>query len=153
MNPRAARPVPFRLDASQLQRAQGLFNQRAEIRWFGFDGGFEGGDTAVIRFAQLHTGLQGGGGKAAINGGVIAAGFDAACVMTGLGHYETDTVVTVDLAVQFLALADASRPLAWQAWATRSTRSLLFVQAVLGAGEDVFATATAALKPVQGAGL
>jgi acyl-coenzyme A thioesterase PaaI-like protein len=148
MNPRAAPAVPFRLEAPQLQRAQALFNQRAEIRWFNFQGAFEGGSTAVIRFAQLHAGLQGGGGTAAINGGVIAAGFDAACVMTGLGHYATDTVVTVDLAVQFLALADASRPLAWQAWATRSTRNLLFVQAVLGEGEDVFATATAALKPV-----
>lgn len=148
MNPRAAPAVPFRLEAAQLQHAQALFNKRAEICWFNFHGAFEGGGTAVIRFVQLHAGLQGGGGTAAINGGVIAAGFDAACVMTGLGHYATDTVVTVDLAVQFLDLADASRPLAWQAWATRSTRNLLFVQAVLGEGGDVFATATAVLKPL-----
>jgi acyl-coenzyme A thioesterase PaaI-like protein len=56
---------------------------------------------------DCHRGLQGGGGTGAINGGVIAAGFDAVAVLTGLGHYETDTVVTVDLSVQFLALAEA----------------------------------------------
>jgi acyl-coenzyme A thioesterase PaaI-like protein len=148
MNPRAAAAVPFRLGAHALERAQTLFNVRSEIKWFNFEGRFEGADSAVVRFFELHTGLQGGGGTPAINGGVIAAGFDAACVMTGLGHYETDTVVTVDLSVQFLALADATLPLAWQAWATRSTRSLLFVQAVLGDGKAGFATATAVVKPV-----
>lgn len=145
---RAAAAVPFRLAPERLERAQGLFNQRAEILWFNFEGRFEGGDTACIRFRALHAGLQGGGGTAAINGGVIAAGFDAACVMAGLGHYATDTVVTVDLSVQFLALADAQRPLVWQAWATRSTRQLLFVQAALGDGVSACATATAVIKPV-----
>jgi acyl-coenzyme A thioesterase PaaI-like protein len=147
VNAWAATAVPFRLDGAQLERAAGLFNQRSEIKWFNFAGNFEG-DAAVIRFAALHAGLQGGGGTAAVNGGVIAAGFDAACVMAGLGHYATDTIVTVDLSVQFLALADAARPLAWQAWATRTTRGLCFVQAVLGDGDAVFATASAAVKPV-----
>jgi acyl-coenzyme A thioesterase PaaI-like protein len=104
--------------------------------------------VAEVRFAAgLHRGVQGGGGTGAINGGVIAAGFDAVAVLTGLGHYETDTVVTVDLAVQFLALADASQPLVWRGWATRTTRSLCFVQAALGAGSQVFATSQAIVKP------
>lgn len=148
MSLRAAPAVPFRLGAVQLERAQALFNARSEIVWFGFEGGFETGDTAVIRLSQLHAGLQGGGGTGAINGGVIAAGFDAAAVMTGLGHYQTDTVVTVDLSVQFLALAQGSPQLAWQAWATRTTRGLCFVQGVLGDGAQVFASATAVVKPV-----
>ena len=147
MNPLAAAPVPFGLEPAQLARAQGLFNQRDEIRWFGFEGAFEQG-ACSIRFGRLHPGLQGGGGTAAVNGGVIAAGFDAACVMAGLGHYETDTIVTVDLSVKFLALARPTPALAWQAWATRTTRSLCFVQAVLRDGEQVFATADAVVKPV-----
>ena len=93
MASRAAAAVPFRLDAARLARAAGLFNARAEIRWFNFSGAFEQGDAAAIRFQSLHEGLRGGGGTQAVNGGVIAAGFDAAAVMAGLGHYETDTVV------------------------------------------------------------
>ena len=146
MNPLAVAPAPFRLDRNQLDRAQRLFNERGEVRWFGFSGAFEEAAVA-IRFSQLHRGLQGGGGTSALNGGVIAAGFDAAAVMTGLGHYETDTVVTVDLSVQFLALATASEDLRWTAWASRTTRSLCFVQAVLGAGDRVFATASGVVKP------
>lgn len=143
----AAPAVAFRRDAAALARAQSLFNARGEIAWFGFAGAFEDG-AAVIRFAQLHRGLQGGGGTEAINGGVVAAGFDAAVVMTGLGHYETDTIVTVDLAVQFLALARPGPALAWRAWATRTTRGLCFVQAALAAGDETFATASAIVKPV-----
>lgn len=145
---RGVRPVPFRLDAARLERAASLFNARGEIRWFEFEGAFEGGDTATIRLRSLHEGLRGGGGTPAVNGGVIAAGFDAAVVMAGLGHYETDTVVTVDLSVQFLALADAAKPLVWHAWASRTTRSLCFVQAAFGDGNSTFATASAVTKPV-----
>ncbi len=143
----AAPPVPFRLDAVQRQRAQDLFNARSEIRWFGFRGTF-GDAVASIGFDGVHAGLQGGGGTAAVNGGVIAAGFDAAAVMAGLGHHETDTVVTVDLSVHFLALAQVSDALRWHGWATRTTRSLCFVQGALGDGERVFATASAVVKPV-----
>jgi acyl-coenzyme A thioesterase PaaI-like protein len=142
------RPVAFRLDAGALARAQALFNQRGEIAWFGFRGAFEA-ECAVIRFAELHRGLQGGGGSEAINGGVVAAGFDAAVVLAGLGHYDTNTVVTVDLSIQFLALARPAPDLAWRAWATRTTRGLCFVQGMLGAQEAVFASATAIVKPVS----
>ncbi len=142
-----AQAIPLRLAGARLDRAAALFNERGEVRWFGFRGSFEG-DTACIRFGEVHRGLQGGGGTAAVNGGVIAAGFDAALVLTGLGHYETDTVVTVDLSVQFLALAQATPALCWRAWATRTTRGLAFVQAVLGDGAAVFATANGLVKPV-----
>lgn len=146
MNQVALPRVPLRLGVEALERARELFNARGEIRWFGFEGGFEQ-DAAVICFGELHRGLQGGGGTAAINGGVIAAGFDAVAVLTGLGHYPTDTVVTVDLSVQFLALAQASPQLAWRGGASRTTRGLAFVQAVLGDGAQVFATAQAIVKP------
>ncbi|MBC5765419.1 PaaI family thioesterase [Ramlibacter albus] len=148
MNERAAPAVPFRLQAEALERAQRLFNERGEVRWFGFEGRFEEGAIVAIRFGELHEGLQGGGGTQAINGGVIAAGFDAAVVMTGLGHYETDTIVTVDLSVQFLALAKPGPELAWRAWATRTTRGLCFVQAVLGDATAAYASATGVVKPL-----
>jgi acyl-coenzyme A thioesterase PaaI-like protein len=146
MNAIAAPAVAFRLQPQALERAARLFNERSEVRWFGFEGAFEGACVA-IRFRELHDGLLGGGGAPAVNGGVISAGFDAAAVMTGLGHYETDTIVTVELAVHFLALARPVPGLAWRAWATRTTRGLAFVQGVLGDGEAAYATATAVVKP------
>jgi acyl-coenzyme A thioesterase PaaI-like protein len=148
VNSAAAGEVPFRLDAAARERALHLFNERGEIRWFGFDASL-GDAIAEVRFASgVHRGLQGGGGTGAVNGGVIAAGFDAVAVLTGLGHYESDTVVTVDLSVQFLVLAQATPALAWRGWATRTTRSLCFVQAVLAAGDQVFASAHAIVKSV-----
>ncbi len=146
MNAPAA--VAFRLAPAQREQAARLFNARGEIRWFQFAGSFDE-RVACVRFADApHAGLLGGGGTAAVNGGVIAAGFDAVAVLTGLGHYATDTVVTVDLSVQFLALAQAGPGLAWRGWATRTTRGLCFVQAALGDGAGVFATAQAIVKPV-----
>ena len=99
----AAAPLPFRRVVDSRMQALALFNRRAEILWFGFHGSFESHDAA-IRLTRLPDGMLGGGGAAALNGGVIAAGFDAAVVLTGLGHYDTDTVVTLNLAVQFLNL-------------------------------------------------
>ena len=146
-NPPAPAAVGFRLTPPQRERAVRLFNARGEIQWFQFETSLTA-DVAEVRFAAgLHRGFQGGGGTGAINGGVIAAGFDAVAVLTGLGHYETDMVVTVDLSVQYLALAEASEPVVWRGWATRTTRSLCFVQAALGAGSQVFATAQAIVKP------
>jgi acyl-coenzyme A thioesterase PaaI-like protein len=145
----AAAPVPFRLAAERLERASLLFNERGEVRWFGFHGRFEGA-AASVAFSEAHRGLAGGGGTEAVNGGVIAAGFDAALVLAGLGHYETDTVVTVELSVQFLALAPVSPGLRWRAWATRTTRSLAFLQGALAdleGGGRVFATANGLVKP------
>jgi acyl-coenzyme A thioesterase PaaI-like protein len=144
----AAGAIPFRLQGAARERAARLFTERGEVQWFGFEGRLDEA-LAHMRFAGgLHRGLQGGGGTGAVNGGVIAAGFDAVAVLTGLGHYETDTIVTVDLQVQFLALALVSPGLAWQGWATRTTRGLAFVQGVLRDGDAVFATASAIVKPV-----
>lgn len=86
---------------------------------------------AVITFARLNAGLQGGGGTAAINGGAIAAGFDAACVLAGLGHYNASVVVTLELPVKFLSLAIASDSLAFRAHVVRSARNFSFVEGQL----------------------
>lgn len=144
--------VPFRLPrerrATQLQR----FNARAEIAWFGFQGRFEEPGTACIALLELHPGALGGGGTAAINGGVIAAGFDAAFVLAGLGHYDTDVVVTLELSVQFLRLARAIEVPAIQARVLRSSRHVCFVEGELVDRGDAslppFAVAKGMLSPV-----
>jgi acyl-coenzyme A thioesterase PaaI-like protein len=102
------------------------FNRRAEIGWFGFEGRFAEPGVAEIVLAQPQPGWLGGGGVDAINGGVIAAGFDAAFVLAGLGHFDADVVVTLELSVQFLSLARADRPLLFQAAVTRSSRGFAF---------------------------
>lgn len=107
------------------------FNMRNEILWFGFQGAFEEPGTAVITFSRLETGALGGGGTPAVNGGVIAAGFDAAFVLAGLGQYDTDVVVTLDLSVQFLNLATVSPSLAFEAQVVRSAKNFCFAQGVL----------------------
>jgi acyl-coenzyme A thioesterase PaaI-like protein len=140
--------ISFRRGAADRTRALALFNRRAEILWFGFEGSF-GADEAIIRLTALPEGMLGGGGAAALNGGVIAAGFDAAVVLTGLGHYDTDTVVTLNLAVQFLNLARPSPSLAFRAWATRTTRHVCFVEGRLSDGAAVFASCTGMVMPVS----
>lgn len=139
--------VPFRLGEAERAVVRRAFAARPEIDWFGFDPSFEG-DQATIAFRDIHPGHLGGGSGAALNGGVIAAGFDAACVLTGLGHYETPSVVTVSLSVQFVALAVAAALPRFEAWAVASSRHLLVVEAALTAGDKRFASATVVLKPV-----
>ncbi|MGY4828538.1 PaaI family thioesterase [Sphaerotilaceae bacterium SBD11-9] len=123
--------VPFRLAPPARYQQLAAFNAREEIRWFGFNGAFEEPGVSTIRFAQTVPGMLGGGGTAAVNGGVIAAGFDAVLVLAGLGHYETDVVVTLDLSVQFLSLARDSEGLVFRAGVTRSARHFAFVEAEL----------------------
>jgi hypothetical protein len=139
-------PVPFRLEHTALVAAEHAFNQRGEIIWFGFAGRFDDGGFAQVSPGAVHPGQRGGGNSPAINGGVIAAGFDAVAVLVGLGHYPTDVVVTLDLAVQFLRLAPASEQLRWRGWATRTTRDLCFVQAVLEDENGAYSTAHALVK-------
>ncbi|MFP5446654.1 MAG: hypothetical protein ACLGIY_24300, partial [Betaproteobacteria bacterium] len=86
--------IPFRLVSTQREEQLAQFNARKEIAWFGFRGAFEEPGLAIINFTKIESGLQGGGGTSAINGGVIAAGFDAAFVLAGLGHYDSKVVVT-----------------------------------------------------------
>ncbi len=139
--------LPFRLDSAARDRTLLAFNAREEIVWLGFNGQFEPPGTAAIRLARTVPGMLGGGGTAAINGGVIAAGFDAALVLAGLGHYDTDVVVTLDLSVQFLALAQPSPGLVFRAGLTRSARHFAFVQAELADGDRVLATAKGMVAP------
>lgn len=139
--------IPFR--RSEAERADVLqaFAARPEIGWFGFEGRFDG-DRAIVELPDVHDGHLGGGGRAALNGGVITAGFDAAAVLAGLGHYATSNVVTVSLSVQFLALALLDARPRFEAWAVASSRDLIVVEAVLAGDGVPFATANAILKPV-----
>lgn len=123
--------IPFRNTPDRLARQLAQFNARGEILWFGFEGAFEAPGSAVVRFQRLEAGARGGGGTAAVNGGVIAAGFDAAFVLAGLGQYDTDVVVTLELSVKFLSLARVSPALAFQAQVVRSARNFSFAEGFL----------------------
>ena len=142
---------PFRLVPAQREARLAGFARREEIAWFGFEGRYAGPAIAEIRLSRLHPGVLGGGGGAALNGGVIAAGFDAAVVLAGLGHFDADVVVTLELAVQFLSLARTEAPLAFRAGLTRTSRGFGFAQAMLApaGGGQPFATASAIVAPVR----
>ncbi len=123
--------IPFRLDAAAREASLREFNARAEILWFGFRGRFEEPGLSVVTPQRLDPGLLGGGGTAALNGGVISAGFDAAVVLAGLGQYAAPAVVTLELSVRFLSLARPSPALAFRARVVRSSRRFAFVEAEL----------------------
>lgn len=147
--------LPFRLSADRRAEQLSAFNARAEVRWFGFTGAFDEPGQAVVRFTRFDAGLQGGGGTAAINGGVIAAGFDAAFVLAGLGHYDSDVVVTLELSVKFLTLARVSESLAFRAQVVRSARHFSFAEGSLAlddAAEAPLAIATAMVAPARSPG-
>ena len=143
--------LPFRLPAAARDAQLRQFNARAEVRWFGFEGEFQAPGFAVVRLRQLDEGLRGGGGTDALNGGVIAAGFDAAFVLAGLGHYASEVVVTLELGVKFLSLARAGGPLVFRAQVVRSARNFAFAEGVLAdetsASAAPFAIATAMVAP------
>lgn len=143
--------LPFRLDAPIRAQKALRFNQRAEVRWFGFHGGFAEPDEAVIHLLQRDPGALGGGGTTALNGGLIAAGFDAAAVLVGLGHYDSDVVVTLDLSVRFLRLAHADVADTFAARVVQSTRTMAFVAGELRNAarptDPPFATLTAMVAP------
>lgn len=147
----AASTVPFRLDDAAREARLREFNQRAEILWFGFHGAFETPGLAVVTLARLEPGLLGGGGTAALNGGVISAGFDAAVVLAGLAQYDAPAVVTLELSVRFLALARPAAGLAFRARVVRSSRRFAFVEAALSGAGDAeagpFALASAMVAP------
>ena len=128
--------VPFRLSAQQRDVQLRQFNDRREILWFGFRGSFHEPGSSVIRFTKLDDGLQGGGGTNAINGGVISAGFDAAFVLAGLGHYDSEVVVTLELSVKFLSLAVASDSLAFHGHVVRSAKNFSFAEGFLSSDTD-----------------
>lgn len=143
--------LPFRLAASIREQKALHFNQRAEVRWFGFHGGFAEPGESVIHLLQRDPGALGGGGTAALNGGLIAAGFDAAAVLVGLGHYDRDVVVTLDLSVRYLRLAHADVADEFAARVVKSTRAMAFVEGELRntsrPADPPFATLTAMVAP------
>lgn len=117
--------------AEGLAERVARFNQRDEIVWFGLHGEVEGDGQACIRFSRLEAGFLGGGGVQAVNGGVIAAGFDAACVLAAWVQYDAAVVVTLTLNVQFLRLAHHSAHLAFRARVTKRSAHVCFVTAEL----------------------
>jgi acyl-coenzyme A thioesterase PaaI-like protein len=128
------------------------FHGRQEIAWLGLAGRFEAEGVAVVRFERLTPGHLGGAGTAALNGGMIASGFDAACVLAALGHVDTEVVATLTLQIQYLRRATASPSLVFRAGAMKAARSVVFVHAVLedpSRGSEPLALAQATLAPVR----
>lgn len=123
--------LPFRLESDTLDVQLVQFNARQEIRWFGLQGLFQPPGEAMVYFKDARSGILGGGGTDAVNGGVIAAGFDGAFVLAGLGHYETNTVVTLELSIKFLDLAKNPQSLAWCAHIVRTSKRFAFAEAKL----------------------
>lgn len=143
--------LAFKLDAPRLAAQLEAFNARAEIHWFGLHGEFaEGGVARILMPASPPAGLRGGGGSRALNGAAVAAGFDAAVVLAGLGHYDTPVVVTVELSIRYLRLADGAGPLVVNAWTPRTSARFGFIEAKLvdtaGSG-TLLATASAIVAP------
>lgn len=144
--------IPFRLANDLLARQLQQFNAREEIHWFGFKGAFESPGSAVITVGNLASGVQGGGGTSALNGGVISAGFDAAFVLAGLSQYESEVVVTLELSVKFLSLAKIDNDLRFQVHVIRSAKNFCFAEGFLaraGAPDKHFSTATAIVAPAR----
>jgi len=143
--------VAFPLAPVELHQQLQQFNARQEVQWFGFVGALQAPATAVVTLGNVGAGVLGGGGMSALNGGVIAAGFDAAFVLAGLAQYEAKVVVTLELSVQFLSLAKVDKPLAFVAGVVRSSRRFSFVRGVLAPEGDLsspaFATASGMVAP------
>jgi acyl-coenzyme A thioesterase PaaI-like protein len=139
--------IPFRVNAARREELLALFNGREEIKWFGFQGAFSEPGLATVTFTKLEAGMQGGGGKAAINGGGIAAGFDAAFVLAGLGQYDAEIVITIELSVKFLSLALVSDALSFNAHIVRSGKNFSFAEGYLSRAGQHLAVATAIVAP------
>lgn len=144
----------FRLAPDRLAGQLEAFNRRPEVTWFGLAGQFEPPGDALVRFVRMDAGLLGGGGTAALNGGVIAAGFDAACVLAALGQYDVAVVVTLTLQVHYLRLARMAPGTVFRARVVKSARHVCFVEGTLfdrAQPDEILATASATLSPVQNA--
>lgn len=144
--------LPFTLSPDRLEQRLAGFHGRREIAWLGLRGRFDAPASAMVRFGRLEPGYLGGGGTDALNGGLIATGFDAACVLAALGHLDTDVVATLTLQVQYLRLAVATPGLVFRAVALKVARHVVFVQASLEDPADErgpAATAHATLAPLR----
>lgn len=144
--------LPFALAPEPLALRLTTFHARQEIAWLGLTGRFEREGMAVARYERLTPGHLGGAGTDALNGGLIATGFDAVCVLAALGHVDTDVVATLTLQVQYLRRAMASRSLVFRAGVTKAARNVVFVYSVLedtSRGDEPLAIAQATLAPVR----
>jgi acyl-coenzyme A thioesterase PaaI-like protein len=144
--------LPFAQSTETLASRLAEFHGRHEVAWLGLAGRFEAEGVAAVRFERLTPGHLGGAGTAALNGGMIASGFDAACVLAALGHADTDVVATLTLQVQYLRRAMASPTLVFRAGAMKAARNVVFVHAVLedpSPGSEPLAIAQATLAPVR----
>jgi acyl-coenzyme A thioesterase PaaI-like protein len=143
--------IPFRVQPARLEEQLAEFNQRREVQWFGFEGRFEAPSSALIHLPNVDAGLLGGGGTDALNGGVIAAGVDAACVLAAMAQYDEGVVMTLRLELQFMRLAYPVHGLQFRAQVLKAARHFCFVQAVLVAvgaeAQAPLASATAMLAP------
>jgi acyl-coenzyme A thioesterase PaaI-like protein len=128
------------------------FNRRTEIRSFGLIGSRSVSGDSVVRFERFEPGFLGGGGTSALNGGIIAAGFDAVCVLAALLRYDTDVVVTLTLNVEYLRVAKPGPQTHYRGTVTKRGRHVSFVRAELLANDGMHmqtvATASATLSPV-----
>jgi acyl-coenzyme A thioesterase PaaI-like protein len=144
--------VAFKLPPDKLEQRLADFNTRREVAWFGLKGSWHSNTHAQASFKYIQSGFLGGSGVDAINGGVIAAGFDAVCVLAALAQYDVETVVTLTLQVQYLRVAKSSVHLEFQACVTKSARNICFVQGVLidtvHAPTTPLAMASATLAPL-----
>lgn len=137
--------VPFRRSREERAELLADFASRAEIEWFGFTGAYQEG-VAVVTLKDANPAHAGGGGTAeALNGGMIAAGFDASAVLAAQGHFES-RVATISLAVNFLSPALTSAAPRWVARAIRTTRDLAFIEMDLETERHTCATASAIMK-------
>jgi acyl-coenzyme A thioesterase PaaI-like protein len=145
--------IPFRIGPDKLRQQLLQFNARSEVQWFGFCGALQAPATVIITPQSVGAGVLGGGGTSALNGGVIAAGFDAAFVLAGLAQYESGVVVTLELSVQFLSLARMDTSLAFMAGVVRSSRHFSYARGILASQDDLsgpaFATATGMVAPAK----
>lgn len=145
--------LPFSLAPQQLARRLADFHDRREIVALGLQGRFESPGTAQVKFLRLEPAYLGGAGQQALNGGLIATGFDAACVLATLGHTDVDLLATLTLQIQYLRVATASPGLVFCADVLKAARSVVFVQAELvdrsRPGQGPLAVASATLAPLR----
>ena len=143
--------LPFRLSRAALDETTARFNERAELCWFGFQRLFNEAAVAVVHLTRHDADDLGGRRRAALNGGLISAGFDAAAVLVGVCHSDIDTVVTIELSVRFLRLPHVEQADQFAARVVRLTNSMAFVGGALRTSWDgaqfPFATLTAMIAP------
>lgn len=139
--------LPLRLDPPGRRALLAQFHARPEIGWFGFRGRFAG-RRAELRITAAHDGQRGGAGGEAINGGVIAAAFDAAAALVAQAHHD-GAVATLDLSIRFLRATPPSPALRFRAAAMATTRDLTAVAAELHGPDGLHATATALVKTLR----